>query len=263
MVKEERLYTTQLAAGGGVIEETKSLLELWSPGMRSGELYGIALSSGRFPTMSARRLRNLVAECFAPRYLVAEGAPAGHLKTLASTLPSADLSQLFLIYTSRANLILADFIRELYWPGYESGATTLSNPLARVFVERAIDDGKTVKRWSDEIVERVAGYLTACCADFGLLEAGRRSTRRILPYRITPPVAAYLAYDLHLAGVGDNALLSHPDWALFGLAREDVLDLLKRLARQGLMIVQAAGEVVRISWTHPTMEALCDVLAQG
>ncbi|MBK1645200.1 hypothetical protein CKO25_11205 [Thiocapsa imhoffii] len=260
---EQRRYTTQLAAGGGVIEETKSLLELWSPGMRSGELYSIALASGRFPTMSARRLRNLVAECFAPRYLIAEGAPARQLKALASTWPNVDLSQLFLIYSSRANLILADFIRELYWPSYESGATTLSNPHARVFVERAIDDGKTIKRWSDKTVERIAGYLTACCADFGLLEAGRRSTRRFLPYRITPPVAAYLAYDLHLAGVGDNALLSHPDWALFGLTREEVLDRLKRLARHGLMIVQSAGEVVRISWTHPTLETLCDVLTEG
>lgn len=262
-VVDERLYTTQLQAGLGLVDETKVLLALWSQGISASQLYQEALASGRFPTVSARRLRNIVNECFAPRYLTAKGAPARHLKQLSAALPTAELTQLMLVFTCRANPILADFVRQIYWARYVGGAAVLSNVDARAFVARAIDDGKTRQRWSETTIRRVAGYLTGCCADYGLLEPGAKSSRSILPYRITPPVAAYLAYDLHLAGVGDNALLSHPDWALFGLAREEVLDLLKRLARQGLMIVQAAGEVVRISWTHPTLEALCDVLTEG
>jgi hypothetical protein len=105
--------------------------------------------------------------------------------------------------------------------------------------------------------------LTGCCADYGLLERGIRKSRRIVPFRISPSVAAYLAYELHFAGVGDNALLSHEDWQVFGLARDDVLEEIKRLSLQGLLIVQAASDVVRISWKHPHMEALCDVLAQS
>jgi len=50
---------------------------------------------------------------------------------------------------------------------------------------------------------------------------------------------------------------------LFGLAREDVLDELKKLSLKGHLIVQAAGDAVRISWKQPNMEALCDVLSQG
>jgi hypothetical protein len=260
---EVKPYTAAISAGLGVVAETKALLDLWSPGMPASELYRVALTSGRFPTVSARRLRNLVVGCFAPRYLVSSGAPAAHLKALDSTWCTAELTQLMLIFTSRANPILGDFVRQVYWTRYASGYTQITNRDARAFVERAIDDGKTVQRWSESTVERIAGYLTGCCADYGLLEAGRRSSRGLLPYRMTLSVAAYLAYDLHFSGLGDNALLLHPDWQLFGLTREEVLDLLKRLARQGLMIVQAAGEVVRISWTHTTMEALCDVLAQG
>ena len=54
-----------------------------------------------------------------------------------------------LVFTSRANPILSDFIREVYWPRYAGGYTEVSNEDARVFVERAIDDGKTAKRWSE------------------------------------------------------------------------------------------------------------------
>lgn len=261
-MKESKIYTTQLQAGLGLVNETKTLLELWSPGMSVGQLHQAALESGRFPTITARRLRNIVAECFAPRYLSSE-ATAPILKVLAVHLSSAELSQFMLLYTSRANPILADFVREIYWARYAGGYAEITNEDARLFVERGIDDGKTSKRWSETTVRRVSAYLTGCCADYGLLERGSRSSRRILPFRIAPPLVAYLAYELHFAGAADNAILSHSDWQLYGLSREDVLEEFKRLSLRGLLILQAAGDAVRVTWRYTTMEALCDVLTQG
>lgn len=260
---DSKPYTTQLQAGLGLVNETKTLLDLWSPGMLSNQLYQVALESGRFPTVTARRLRNIVVECFAPRYLVAGGEPAEHLKRLFTTTPTAELTQLMLVFTSRANPILGDFVRQVYWARYAGGYTHITNDDARTFVERGIDDGKMVKHWSETTVRRVSGYLTGCCADYGMLERGLRSSRRILPFRISPSVAAYLAYELHFSGVGDNSLLTHQDWQLFGLAREDVLEEIKRLSLKGLLIVQAAGDVIRISWKQQNMEVLCDVLTQS
>lgn len=260
---ESKPYTTQLQAGLGLVNETKTLLDLWAPGMAANQLQQIALESGRFPSVTARRLRNIVVECFAPRYLVAGGTPAAHLKRLVSVISTTELTQLLLLFTSRANPILGDFIRQVYWARYSGGYAEVTNADARAFVERSIDDGKTAKRWAQATVRRVSGYLTGCCADYGMLERGVRSSRRVLPFRISPTVAAYVAYELHCAGVGDNALLAHEDWQLFGLAREDVLEEIKRLSLKGLLIAQAAGDVIRISWKQPNMEALCDVLAQG
>ncbi len=260
---DNKPYTSQLGAGLGLVNETKTLLDLWSPGMSANQLHQVALESGRFPTVTARRLRNIVFECFAPRYLVADGAPAAHLKRLSAPISTADLTQLMLVFTSRANPILGDFIRQVYWARYAGGYTQITNDDARMFVERAIDDGLTTKRWSESMVQNVSGYLTGCCADYGMLERGRRTSRRILPFRISPVVAAYLAYELHFSCVGDNALLTHEDWQLFGLAREDVLEEIKRLSLKGFLIVQAAGDVIRISWKQQDMEALCDVLTQS
>jgi hypothetical protein len=263
IVADSKLYTTQLQAGLGLVNETKALLDLWSPGMSANELHQVALASGRFPTVTARRLRNIVVECFAPRYLVGSGSPAVHLKRLSATISRADLTQLMLVFTSRANPILGDFVRHVYWARYGGGYTQITNDDARAFVERGIDDGKTVKRWSETTVRRIASYLTGCCADYGMLESGLRSSRRILPFRISQSVAAYLAYERHFFGVGDNALLVHEDWQLFGLAREDVLEEIKRLSLKGVLIVQAAGDIIRISWKQQDMEALCDVLTES
>ena len=261
----DKRYTTQLQAGLGLLNETKALLELWSPGKSAPQLYQEALQSGRFPNVTARRLRNVVVECFAPRYLIAEAerVPADDLKQLVGSISSNDLSQLMLLFTSRANPILGNFIREIYWARYYDGYSEISNLDARVFVERAVDDRKTLKRWSESTIRRVSAYLTGCCADYGLLERGTKSNRRILAPRISSITAAYLAYDLHFSNIGDNALLAHPDWQLLGLGREDVLEELKRLSLKGDLIVQAAGDVVRIGWKQPNIEALCDVLSKN
>ena len=76
-------------------------------------------------------------------------------------------------------------------------------------------------------------------------------------------MSAYLAYELHFRGIGDNAILNHDDWKLFGLERDDVLEEMKRLSLKGLVIIQSAGDVVRISWKQRDMEELCDVLIKG
>jgi hypothetical protein len=171
--------------------------------------------------------------------------------------------QMMFLFTCRANPILGDFVRQVYWIRYAGGHGEVTNNDARAFVERAIDDEKTIKRWSESMIRNVSGYLTGCCADYGLLEAGQKTSRRIIPFRISPKVAAYLAHDLHFSGIGDNFLLTHEDWQLFGLEREDVLEELKRISLKGFLIVQSAGDVIRIGWKQSNMEGLCNVLTQG
>ncbi len=270
MTQPKVAYTAQLQAGLGMLAETRALLELWQPGMDRTSLNKVALQSGRFPNVSARRLQNIVGECFAPRYLVQNGAPAMLLKTLQPTLSGYVLEQLMFLYTCRATAILADYVREVYWHAYTAGRPTLSFDEAHDFVTRANQDGKTRRSWSLGTVKKNAGYLNSCCADFGLLERGKSRLWKILHYQIDPQVAIILAYDLHFAGLGDNQVVnpqgmqSHAaDWALFGLDSTDVLNELKRLALKGVFIVQAAGGVTRISWQYKNREELADALTTG
>jgi len=256
------IYTTQLGAGLGLIEETQILLDLWQEGMSGTDLYRAALTSGHFSTISARRLHDMITVGFAPRYLRNQGAPASLLKRVRDCFSRKEFEQLLFLYTCRVHAILADFIREVYWTAYTTGKDKLRNEEARMFVTDAVREGKTTIAWSDNMLRRTASNLTGCCADFGLLEQGAKSVRKILPYRIETTIVAILAYDLHFAGQGDNSIIQHPEWALFGLEPSDVLDELKRLALRNWLIVQTAGGVVRIGWQHKTMEELIDVLTQ-
>ena len=114
-------YTTQLQAGLGLLPETQKLLSIWEPGMTGPDLLKAALTSGEFPNVTARRLRNVVLEAFSPRYLVDDAAPARLLKVLSASGLREDLRSLCFLFTSRANQILADFVREVYWARYAAG----------------------------------------------------------------------------------------------------------------------------------------------
>jgi len=261
IVDATHTYSTRLSAGLGLVPETSRILELWQPGMTAPALLKVAMDAGAFPSVSARRLRNIVIEAFGPRFLIEGGLPARFLKAVQGRIGAADFRHLLLVYTCRANPVLADFIREVYWTRYAAGQDTVPKDDAYAFVNRAVADGKTRLRWSDKNILRVSQYVLGACADFGLVGGMRKAGRLILPFRITPVVASFLAHDLHFRGLGDNAVAQHPEWMLFGLHPGDTLNELKRLASMGQFILQAASGVVHIAWKYKNLEDLPDVLA--
>tara|TARA_R110002111_G_scaffold81271_1_gene128350 strand:+ start:353 stop:1144 length:792 start_codon:yes stop_codon:yes gene_type:complete len=256
-------YTTQLQAGLGMLDETRELLDLWQKGDSVGDLYQRALSSGRFPSLSARRLRNIVAECFAPRYLSSPMPSVVLMKRLADSLSAQEFRQLGTVFTCRANPIVADFITKVYWSSYQAGRPRILTADARQFVEQVNRDGLTTTPWSESTKKRVAGYLTGTLADFGFLDPTSRSDRAIVPVRIEPRAAGIVAYDLHFRGLTDSQVLAANDWAIFGLERIDVVDLFKRLALQGWFVLQSIRDSVRLGWNFRDQEELADAFSNG
>ncbi len=259
---EQLMYTTQLGAGLGLVEETQSLLTLWKPGMKNRDLNQVALNSGEFPNVTARRLRNIVSECFSPRFINPEPAPISWLQKLNHQINARSMNQLLFLYTARANKIFRDFVTQVYWERYASGYAEITKDDSFDFVERATRDGKTKKLWSDSTIKRNASYLLSICIDYGLLQPETRSSKRITAIRIDACVTVILAYELHLKGIADNNLINHPDWQLFGLQPEDVRDELRRHSVHRFWIIQSAADVVSISWTYKNMEEVIDVILE-
>ena len=258
-----RKYTTQLQAGLGLVPETLKLLHAWDPGMSGQDLLKAALASGDFPTMAARRLRNIIIEAFCPRYLIDGGLPARLLKAISGGICREDFRALCFVFTCRANPILGDFVHEVYWHQYAAGGNSVSKEDSLNYVTSAVSNGRTTTRWSEATVIRIARYLLGACADFGLLGPMKANARSITTFRITPIVASVLAHDLHFKGLSDNALLRNPDWGLFGLESDDALGELKRLSLRGELIVQSAGGLTQVSWKYKSMEELADGIAKG
>ena len=258
----ERHYTSELSKGQGAISETMTLLGYWRHGMTATELATEAIESGALGRATAVRTKDLIRRVFVRRYFSDDGRPALVLKRLLERgADAALLRQLMLIFTARQHDILRDFISDVYWSKYEAGATHIARSDGEEFIRKAVDAGTISPAWSDTMVVKVARYLTGTLADFGLLEEGRATSKRILPYSILPATTVYLAHEIHFDGYSDNSVLEHPDWRLFGLTREDVVNQLERASRDGHFIIQYAGDLLRIAWQYETMEDCIDAIA--
>ena len=187
-------YTTNLSKAQGMVAETFELLELWEPGMTVGDLKARVRSMGALGKATQVRVDDLVGRAFAPRYLIDGGKPAEWLRhLLLRRAPRGLLRQLTLIYTARANLILHDFIAEVFWPKYSSRASEVTKQDARDFIERAVSRGALEKRWSETMVERVTRYLLGTLVDFELIAANQFGQRQIRPQSIMPETIVFLA----------------------------------------------------------------------
>jgi hypothetical protein len=257
----ERTYTTELSKGQGAINETLTLLGYWELGMGPEELTQRVLEVGALGRATAVRTRDLVTRVFARRYLVNSGRPARVLKHLLGRVSLSTLKQFMLVFTARQHDILHDFITEVYWPKYEAGANEIARSDALRFIEEAHSIGVIDPAWSETMVVRVARYLVGTLADFGLLSEGKQSTRRIRPFYVEDPLIMYIAYEVHLGGYNDNSILEHPDWALFGLMREDVVRHLEQASHDGHFIVQYSGELLRMSWTYNSLDEILHAIA--
>jgi len=49
---------------------------------------------------------------------------------------------------------------------------------------------------------------------------------------------------------------------LFGLQKEDLKEEMKRLSLKGFLIIQSAGDVIRIGWNYKSWEELIHVIAK-
>jgi hypothetical protein len=258
----EAEYTTGLCKGQGMFPETLRLLHVWEPGMSSVQLAEKVRTQGLIPKATAQRVSDIVNRVFAPRYLTPSGPPAAWLRALVRLGMSVDrLNQLFLLHTAREHRILYDFIRQVYWPRYSAGAQYLFRDDSVNFIRSAQTTGRIKTRWTEGNNTRIGRYLLAALHDFKLIGAPQGDRRAILPFTPFASTVIYLAHELHFTGFGDDTVVGHTDWELFGLTRPDVLNELRRLSAQGRFIVQA-GDFVRISWTHKSMEESLDVIAQ-
>lgn len=255
-------YTSAVCKGSGLLEDMKSLLRAWEPGETAAALRDRAQRQGILGKATAKRADDVVCKVFAPRFLGDGGQPASLLKRLLDRRNGGTVfSDICLLYAARQDPLLRDAIVEVYWRALSQGRLALSTADVTVFLAHARADGRIPEPWSKTVQERVAQGVVRILTDFGLLGPPRRGRRETRSFRPSDGAIVYLAHDLHFAGSTDAGVVSHRDWALFGLHESEVVAAMDRLASDGWWVVQAAGSVIRITWKHQNMREVVDALA--
>ena len=248
---EQRTYNSNLLKGTGLIQETLTLVEYYEEGESILDYHKRILEGGLLSKSTENRVKDIVRNVFAGRYLVYDLPIPKYLRNMRDNYASMDvITQLFYIYTCRANAILADFIREVYFPKSWKSYSSLKASDPKDFIRESLMDGRIPVSWSDSTVSKVSEHIIATLIDFRLIERNKN----ILPYRLIELSANYLIHELHFRGLTDYDIWHHEDWKLFGLTKEEVIKEIEKISFSGTFIFQFSGELLRISWQYKNME---------
>ena len=256
-------YTIAVCKGSALLDETKTLLRAWRPGESIHDFSARVLRDDLLGKSTAYRNRDIVRRVFARRLLLPDSKPARLLKHFLARASSAQVfSNLMLVYAARQDDLLRDVIAELYWPSFREGKLSLTTKHVIALLRDAEGDGRIPEPWSDGVKIRVARGLVRALIDFGLLRQVGRGTPEMAHFQPADGAIVYLSYDLHFSGISDASVVSHRDWALFGLNQNAVAGVLDRLTACGWWTAQIAGSVSRITWKFQSMERVVDALAR-
>lgn len=255
-------YSIAICKGSALIDETAALLRSWIPGESLDEFTERVIAEDVLGKATYQRVRDIVRRVFAPRYLRPTDEPARHMKRLLESFGRDAIRDAALIYSSRNDPLLRDATTLIYWPAARMGQMALVPGDLAHFFQEAGADGRIPEAWSQQVATKVARGIIGAWVGFRLIDERHKGVHRILPYTPDDRSIVYLAYLQHVAGLGDDAVIHHPDWGLFGLEPRDLISRLRRLSDAGWWEAQAGGDVVRITWTYESMTEVLDAISR-
>jgi hypothetical protein len=263
-VANERKYTIAICKGAALLEETRTLLDHWSPDESLDSFAARVQDKGILGNATAYRVRDIVRRVFAPRFLKPSTQPAVILKSiLEHHLPFSAFREMVFLSAARNDTLIYDFTTTEFWPSVRRGRAFLDVETVLSFFSAAVANGLIEKPWSEQVSKKVARGLLGLLRDIGFMRDSVRSRKDILPYRMSDEGLLILAKELHDAGLNNASLCAHPDWGLFGMSQSVLLERLQLFDESRGLIFQRAGSVVAINWTVASVEALIQLLAEG
>lgn len=255
-----RIYkTSTLTKGAPSFEELRTLFLNWNRDEQPLDFAKRLREDGILVKRTAQRADDLVLSIFRPWFLSPDKKAAERIqKILGKNVDWQNLNELFLLYKSRAEAVLYDFLILKFWMQFQDGALYLRKSDVDDFLHDAVQKNMIEKQWSENTKTRLIQGMFVALKDAGFLKEEKQNLYAFVNYRVSSFMFAYLAYDLHFTGLTDLAVIDHPDWQLFGLKRPQILQVLSDIGSKCGLLVQQAGSVVRITWNYASMDEVID-----
>ena len=150
-------------------------------------------------------------------------------------------------------MILFDFIKEKYWYEVNNGIVVFKNNFAKSFLNEIMKHNFEIK-WSESTQNKMSSYLMSALVDFKFIE----KNGKIIPVFINDITANYLLHELHFNGLSDEEIIGAEEWKLFGLDKNEVIDIVHRISLTGSYLFQYSGELFKINWKYQSMNEFID-----
>jgi bacteriophage exclusion system BrxA-like protein len=194
-----------------LIGDTKTLLSHWDVRATVDENIKRIHRENVFGKDSRSRVEDILA-IFRSRYL-REGSVTKALATFVrKKFPPAALDRLLYFHSARADRLLHDVVTEVLFPMRQKGlmhvgVQDFQKPLGCWVLE-----GKTIGKWSEATITRIAQGLLSTLRDFGVLEGA--VNKKIITAFFPIEAFAYIAFYLKQHQPSGAKLIELADWKL-------------------------------------------------
>ncbi len=257
MTGEPRRYGVDVCYGTCQIDRCLEALRFWEEELDGMGLFRKMLREASTPDTKASTLEHFIREFFAHRFLTDEGlAWSRILRRHGGAMSRLAIEQITFLLCARYDPMVRDFVLTEYWPRIRDGQKAFPLSMSADFLNAAEQAGRPGAVWSASRFEKLRSGLNGICAGYGLWRKGPSGgSYRATPPALHPEVALLLALELHERGLSDEEVVTHRDWAFFGLDREKVIRMLQSSRNTSELLVQSSGDLVSISWRTTMMEA--------
>ena len=250
----EKRYNIDLCKGTGLIQESMVLLDVYDKSISKQQFVEKVIRENSLAKKSDKRIKDIVETGFYKRYVNRNKDIPLYLSKLKDNYISLSvIQQIFLIYTSRANLILFDFIIDKYWIEINSGVIVFKNNYAKEFLNEIMKHNFILK-WSESTQNKMSSYLMSSLVDFKFIE----KNGRVVPVFINDITANYLLHELHFNGLSDEDIIMAEEWKIFGLNKNEIIDIVHKISLTGIFLFQYSGDLFKINWKYQTMNEFID-----
>jgi len=141
---------------------------------------------------------------------------------------------------------------KVLFPAYKNGMTYLEKDKVVDFLELKQKNTKSVGKWSEATLNKIATKYLTTMKKFGYLEG--RQKKKINYFSPELESFTYALYDLLDRGKPPKKIINSDRFKLFMLQEDDVLNYLERAGNAGYVKFGQAGDVYEIHPTHELKE---------
>ncbi len=252
-------YTSKIIKAGALLPDTKALLSHWDPELSVGENLERIRHQNLLGKSSRSRAEDILA-IFRQRYLSEATVAKALARLVRNHCNGNTLARILYFHAVRADSLLWDVVIKLLVPKWARGITDIDVREIEIVLKKWVEEGRTLRVWSDYTIHRVTQGVLSTLRDFGVLQGA--VNKRIASAYLSVKAFSYIAFYLKQYQPSGTKLLDLADWKLFFLTREGVERFLLEAHQHNLLEYHVAGSVTRLTFPAPTLEEYADVLAQ-
>jgi hypothetical protein len=253
------LYNSKIIKAGALLSDTKIVLSVWDPTLSVNENLQRIRRQNLLGKTSRSRAQAVLA-IFKQRYLAEEEVARTLAILVKRQFNGIALDRILYFHTVRADFLLRDVVLEILVPKRSTGHVDVHLREIESGLKKWVEEGKTLGRWGDYTISRVARGILSTLRDFGVLQGAVK--KRIAPIYLPVEAFSYIAFYLKQHQPSGSKLLELPDWKLFFLTREGVERFFFDAHQRGLLEYHVAGSVTRLTFPVSNLEEYANVLTK-